>query len=88
MRLPYGRITGDEYVDRLTVVAHDRFQQLIDAANKPDSLIRNRIDMSIIDLDERTDLTSPKQLVITTGQFDSSQELIDKPNIQNQIISL
>lgn len=88
LRLPYGRITGDEYVDRLTVVAHDRFQQLIDAANKPDSLIRNRIDMSIIDLDERTDLTSPKQLVITTGQFDSSQELIDKPNIQNQIVSL
>ena len=88
LRLPYSRITGDGYVDRLTVVAHDRFQQLIDAANKPDSLIRNKIDMSIIDLDEIPDLTSPKQLVLTTGQFDSAQDMIIKPTIQSQITQL
>lgn len=88
LRLPYGRITGDEYVDRLTVVAHDKFQQLIDAANKPDSLIRNRVDMSIIDLDAKTDLTIQKEVIITTGQFDSAQDMITRPSIQSQIAQL
>lgn len=84
LRLPYGYITGDEYVDRLTVVAHDRFQQLIDAANKPDSLIKNMVDMSIIDLDQRTDLTLAKQILITTGQFDTSEDMLAKNYIQQQ----
>lgn len=40
LRLPYGRRTGVPAVDRLTVVAHDRFQEIIDDANRPDSIIR------------------------------------------------
>jgi type III restriction enzyme len=42
LRLPYGRRTGVEAVDRLSIVAHDRFQEIIDEANKSDSAIRLR----------------------------------------------
>src|SRR5688572_33111903 len=34
LRLPYGRRTGITAVDRLTIIAHDRFQEIVDEANK------------------------------------------------------
>lgn len=34
LRLPYGKRTGVAAVDRLTIVAHDRFQEIVDAAKK------------------------------------------------------
>ncbi|MEI6071215.1 MAG: DEAD/DEAH box helicase family protein [Verrucomicrobiae bacterium] len=40
LRLPYGKRTGVSAVDRLTIVAHDRFQEIVDEANRPDSQIR------------------------------------------------
>lgn len=40
LRLPYGRKTGVEVVDRLNIIAHDRFQEVIAEANKGDSPIR------------------------------------------------
>jgi len=40
LRLPYGKRTGVMAVDRLNIVAHDKFQEIIDEANRPDSLIR------------------------------------------------
>jgi type III restriction enzyme len=40
LRLPYGKRTGNDAVDRLNIVAHDRFQEIIDEANKGSSPIR------------------------------------------------
>jgi type III restriction enzyme len=40
LRLPYGRKTGVEVVDRLNIIAHDKFQEVIAEANKGDSPIR------------------------------------------------
>lgn len=40
LRLPYGRRTGVSAVDRLNIVAHDRFQEIVDEARRPDSAIR------------------------------------------------
>jgi type III restriction enzyme len=40
LRLPYGKRTGVKSVDRLNIVAHDRFQEIVDEAKKPDSQIR------------------------------------------------
>ena len=40
LRLPYGRRTNNEVVDRLTVIAHDRFDQVIAQAKAPDSIIQ------------------------------------------------
>ena len=43
LRLPYGKRTGVEVVDRLTIVSHDRFQEIIDHANDPGSIIHKGI---------------------------------------------
>ena len=39
LRLPYGKRTGVTAVDRLNIVAHDKFQEIIDEANRPGSAI-------------------------------------------------
>lgn len=40
LRLPYGERTGVEAVDTLTVIAHDRFDAVIQEARKADSLVQ------------------------------------------------
>ena len=40
LRLPFGKRAGVSAVDRLNIVAHDRFQEIIDEANRGDSPIR------------------------------------------------
>ncbi len=43
LRLPYGKRTGVADVDRLTIVAHDKFQEIVDHANDPNSIIRTGV---------------------------------------------
>ena len=52
LRLPYGKRTGSVAVDRLNIVAHDRFQEIVDDANRPDSVVR----LKQVILDPDTDL--------------------------------
>ena len=59
LRLPYGVRTGVTAVDRLNIVAHDRFQEIVDEANKPDSPVR----LTQVILDPATDL-QPTRTVI------------------------
>lgn len=40
LRLPYGKRTNVTAIDRLNIVAHDKFQEIIDEASRPDSTIR------------------------------------------------
>ncbi len=40
LRLPYGKRVGVPAVDRLTIVSHDKFKDIIDHANDPNSIIR------------------------------------------------
>lgn len=40
LRLPYGKRTGNAEVDRLTIVAHDKFDEIIQYARSPDSVIK------------------------------------------------
>jgi type III restriction enzyme len=40
LRLPYGERTGNEAVDTLTVIAHDRFDEVIKKARDADSLVQ------------------------------------------------
>ncbi len=54
LRLPYGKRTGNPAVDRLTIVSHDRFQEIIDHANDPNSIIRTGIIIGRDVSDERT----------------------------------
>ncbi len=59
LRLPYGKRTGGSTVDRLNIVAHDRFQEIVDEANKPDSVIR----LTKVELDPATNLQKMKTVV-------------------------
>jgi len=62
LRLPFGmRIDIKEYsaVDKLTIVAHDKFQAIIDEANKEGSIIKRE---NIIEIDPR-EIASPKVVI-------------------------
>jgi len=50
LRLPYGKRTGVESIDRLNIVAHDKFQEILDEANRPDSVIH--LEQFILDPDK------------------------------------
>ncbi len=43
LRLPYGKRVGVEAVDTLTIVSHDKFQEIVDYAKNPDSVIKRGI---------------------------------------------
>jgi len=43
LRLPYGKRTGVEAVDTLTVIAHDRFNEIIERARTAEGLIKKKI---------------------------------------------
>ncbi|MGB7217805.1 MAG: DEAD/DEAH box helicase family protein [Vicinamibacterales bacterium] len=54
LRLPYGERTGITAVDRLNIVAHDRFQEIVDDANKPDSPLRlQAVEIAAEDLERK-----------------------------------
>jgi type III restriction enzyme len=59
LRLPYGVRTGATAVDRLNIVAHDRFQEIVDEANKPDSAVR----LTQVILDPVNDLQPTKTVI-------------------------
>jgi len=69
LRLPYGRRTGVTAVDRLNIVAHDKFQEIIDEANKPDSTLR--LKAAVIDPDQLVQkpvtVVSQSKLATTLG---------------------
>lgn len=70
LRLPYGTRTENDKVDKLTIVAHDRFQEIIDEANKPDSIIRKE---NIITIDAE-DLTQPKEVITVVSTIEQRTE--------------
>lgn len=45
LRLPYGERTGDVSVDRLTVIAHDHFDKIIEDAKKPGAVTMRALDI-------------------------------------------
>ena len=50
LRLPYGKRTGVTAVDQLSIVAHDKFQEIVDEARRSDSPIQMRT--VVLDADE------------------------------------
>jgi type III restriction enzyme len=69
LRLPYGKRTGVTVVDRLNIVAHDRFQEIIDEANRPDSVIR----LQQVILDPTIDL---QKMVTVISQSNIMEQLV------------
>jgi type III restriction enzyme len=69
LRLPYGKRTGSPKVDKLTIIAHDRFQEIVDAANAPDSIIRKE---NIIEIDPAA-LSQPKEVITAAPVWQEQQ---------------
>jgi type III restriction enzyme len=69
LRLPYGKRTGVTAVDRLNIIAHDKFQEIIDEANKPDSAIRlQAVVLDTAELGQKTaTVVSQSQLATKLG---------------------
>lgn len=81
LRLPYGMKTGNSKVDKLTIVAHDRFQEIIEEANKPGSIIKRE---NIIEIDP-AELTGRKEIVSSTTTLQT--EIQDEQKRINEIPS-
>lgn len=78
LRLPYdGKRTGEDKIDKLTVVAHENFNAVIEAAQNPNSILNK---MSFVEIPEE-DLTSKTQVVtskpITEQNFEKEQEKVN-----------
>ena len=69
LRLPYGKRTGVAAVDRLNIIAHDRFQDIIDDANRTDSTIKLK---TLIYLD-----------ALGSADEERQRNVISQPNIAN-----
>jgi type III restriction enzyme len=69
LRLPYGKRTGVTAVDRLNIVAHDRFQEIVEEANNPNSTIRlQQVVLNSDQLEQKTvTVVSQSQLAAKLG---------------------
>lgn len=67
LRLPYGRRVGVAAVDRLSIIAHDKFQEIVDDARKPDSAIKK---LHLIELDGN-DIESRTETVVSQSNMAS-----------------
>ena len=61
LRLPYGERTGNETVDTLTVIAHDRFDSVIQRAKEADSLVQ----VKTLTIGEGGDISTEPQTVVS-----------------------
>ncbi len=67
LRLPYGKRTGVDAVDRLSIVAHDRFQEIVDEANNPENPLR--LKQLILDAVEED---APKESVVVKPNLETA----------------
>lgn len=75
LRLPYGKRTGNPAVDRVTIVAHDKFEELINAANDESSIIKKE---NIIVIEEDEDTGKEKEVIRSKTKFDEEIEQLEK----------
>lgn len=79
LRLPFsGERTGNEKVDKLTVVAHDNFDTVIAAAQDPNSILNkmNFVEIDASQLVERVEVVTVQNTF--TQSIEKEQEVIDK----------
>ena len=70
LRLPYGSLTGDEKVDRLTIVSHDKYEEIIKIANDENSLIKKE---NIIVIEDE-ELNIKKEVITIQNNYTSEIE--------------
>lgn len=74
LRLPYGKRVGVAAVDRLSIIAHDKFQEIVDEANRPESTIRMQtVILDPYDLEQKTKTVISQSTL--ASQLDTGSEL-------------
>lgn len=82
LRLPYGgRRTGEAEVDKLTVIAHENFKKVIDAAKDPNSVL-NKI--SFVEFDP---ITTKEHSKVVTAVTQQEQKFINQQK-QSKVLSV
>lgn len=79
LRLPYsGERTGVEKVDKLTVVVHDNFKRVIEAAQDPNSILNKMkfVEIDAQDLQERTEVVTVQSSI--SQQIEKEQEAVNQ----------
>lgn len=76
LRLPFGKRTGVAAVDRLTIVAHDRFDDIISEANDKKSIIRTGI---VIGKDIDYQPKKPLEIRSNLDSLISGQPVVPEP---------
>ena len=66
LRLPYGTRTGDPKIDKLTIIAHDKFQEILEEAQKEGSIIKRE---NFIEINEE-EFSHKKEAVTTVSTLD------------------
>lgn len=79
LRLPYGQRTGDPKIDKLTIIAHDKFQEILEEAQKEGSIIRKE---NIIEINEE-EINNKKEVITTVSKLE--QENIEEEKRIEQI---
>jgi type III restriction enzyme len=79
LRLPYGERTKNPKIDKLTIIAHDKFQEIIEEAQKEGSIIKKE---NIIEIDEE-ELAHKKEVITTVSKIE--QDFIDEEKRIEQI---
>ncbi len=89
LRLPYGKRTGVPAVDRLTIIAHDKFQEIIDEANNPNSIIRSGVVIGRDIPDERREAVTVNPVFINrvsaTDECGGQQALLFETPAERQV---
>lgn len=88
LRLPYGKRTGNEIVDAVYLTAHDKFQDIINEAQKGDSIfkagnvikieeIKENISYTQMNFDLEPNMIREKAYAYGVSESKKSEELID-----------
>jgi len=102
LRLPYGKRTGVAIVDRLNIVAHDKFQEIVEEAKRPESEIRlQQIILTSEELEEKTTtvvsqskldkylgITTEETINLIETEIENLQPFIVESPIEAKIASL
>ena len=73
LRLPFGKRTGDSRIDGVYLTAHDKFQALIEEAQKGDSIFKAGNIIKIEDVEKEKNNTT--QLSLDLSDYDDEQTL-------------
>lgn len=71
LRLPYGKRTGNEIVDSVYLTAHDKFQDILNEAQKGDSIFKAG---NVIQIEEIEENISTTQLSLNMDAYEVREE--------------